>query len=156
MILDQYFPADLDFSAYFNNDTASFDEGIYNEDMDYLLNLTDGQLPGNPGGSESRQTSGIPIKQEAAISSSAGDVIMIPPMITHRASDIKIKKESETSKAAIKGVVAMSKFSKTTKPLPLLPVSKFLSTHDSDDDSDDDRGKRLKFDPNDPQRNERR
>jgi hypothetical protein len=156
--IDQYFPSDLDFSAYFNNDAASFDEGAYNEDMDYLLNMGDNnQNPGNSG--TAGQSGSIPVKQEVSSSAtSSGDVIMIPPMITHqRVTDMKIKRESDTSKAAIKGVVAMSKFSKTSKPLPLLPASKYLSNRDvSDDDSDDDRGKRLKYDPSDPQRNERR
>lgn len=167
-VLDQFFPADLDFSSFYNVETGSFDGNSYNEDMDYLLSMdnitadtstTAAENP--PGGVQIRAP---PAGVQSDISRlSSEPVIMIPPLLPTRVatnSAVKVKSESNTqTKDTTKNAVTMSKFLKSSKPVfnGFNRPSTMPTLSDDDSDSDSERGaKRLKYDPNDPLRNERR
>ena len=150
-VLDQFFPSDIDFSSFYNVEAGSFDGSSYNDDMDYLLTLDSHcDIISNSTLTETKNEQ-IPVKGAARLSSEP--VIMIPPLLPARlnpaiSSNIKIKQEPNKG-----STLANSKFLKSSKPGKNLGMP---NESDDDSDSDDDRIKRIKYDPNDPLRNERR
>jgi len=144
---DLYFPQDIDFTSFLNNnDMIGFDDNSYNIDMDYFLDskapsikqeeIEDNNIANNTNTNNDTLTMN-------KLSTSA-DVIMIPPALPTRISQIRIKRELVPPKESqnMKDTIALSKFSKSSKLSTLQSINKSNIKNDYDSDSDNNTEKR--------------
>eukprot|EP01035_Chromulina_nebulosa_P019450 gene19450-25331_t len=149
-----------------NDVFSGFDDNSYNADMDYFL---DSKAPSikqeeiednNISNNIDKNNDSLTMNK----SSTSAEVIMIPPALPTRISQIRIKRELVPPKESqnMKDTIALSKFSKSSKLSTLQSINKSNIKNDYDSDSDNNTEKRRRGvyinpkDMNEQQRLERR